>query len=300
MSAAKSGNLNTKSAGQQFKYSSAAKPNSIMKLFFLIALLSFVNTVSSESNAVTVTYVANEGVLIQSGSKQVLIDALHKPYLSEYLATPQKILHTMMANRPPFEDIELLLVSHIHGDHFNAELVGEYLQVSKTTRLFTTLQAKSEIAKNFSGFANITDKTQVIRYHAEMDTSFSVKGIQVRMVRIAHGGGRGSAMQNVGHIVELGGLKFLHIGDPSYGKIDFERLQLFRDKIDVAILPFWFLTAAKGREIIDQLIKPAYLIAVHVPPKDVNSITREIAKYYPEAVVFGKPNEQQHYNNDID
>ncbi len=82
-----------------------------MKLFFLIAF-SFVNTVSSQSNAVTVTYVANEGVLIQSGSKQVLIDALHKPYLSEYLPTPEKIIDTMMANRPPFEDIELLLVSN--------------------------------------------------------------------------------------------------------------------------------------------------------------------------------------------
>ncbi len=266
----------------------------MMKLFFLIAC-SFVNTLSSESDAVTVTYVANEGVLIQSGSKQVLIDALHKPYISEYLATPQKVLDDMMASRPPFEDIELLLVSHIHGDHFNAELVGEYLQVSQTARLFTTLQARSEIAINFSGFANITDKTQAIRYHAEMDTSFSAKGIQVRMVRIAHGGARWSAMQNVGHIVELGGMKFLHIGDPSYGKKDFERLQLFRDNIDVAILPFWFLTAAKGREIVDKLIKPAYLIAVHVPPNDVNSITREIAKYYPEAVVFGKPNEQQHY-----
>jgi len=264
-------------------------------LFVLIALLSFVNTVSSESNAVTVTYVANEGVLIQSGDKQVLIDALHKPYLSEYLATPQKVLDDMMASRPPFEDIELLLVSHIHGDHFNAELVAQYLQVSKTARLFTTSQAKSEITKNFSGLANITDKTQVIRYHAEMDTSFCAKGIQVRMVRIAHGGARWSGMQNVGHIVEVGGMKFLHIGDPSYGKKDFERLQLFKDKIDVAILPFWFLTAAQGREIINQLIKPAYLIAVHVPPKDVHSITREIARYYPDAVVFSKPYEKQHY-----
>ena len=92
-----------------------------------------------------------------------------------------------------------------------------------------------------------------------------------------------------------GGLKFLHIGDPSYGKNDFERLQLFKDKIDVAILPFWFLTAAKGREIINKLIRPAYLIAVHVPPKEVNSITREIAKYYPDAVVFSKPNEKQNF-----
>ncbi len=91
MSAAKSGNLRTKSAGRLFKYPTAVKPNSIMKLFFLIAF-SFVNTLSSQSNAVTVTYVANEGVLIQSGSKQVLIDALHKPYLSEYLATPEKFL----------------------------------------------------------------------------------------------------------------------------------------------------------------------------------------------------------------
>lgn len=173
--------------------------------------------------------------------------------------------------------------------------MAQYLQVSKTAKLFATLQAQSEIAKIFSGLANICDKTQVIRYHAEMDTSFSAKGIQVRMVRIAHGGARWSGMQNVGHIVEVGGLKFLHIGDPSYGQKDFERLQLFKDKIDVAILPFWFLTAAKGREIINKLIKPVYLVAVHVPPKEVHSITREIAKHYPEAVVFSKPNEKQIY-----
>jgi hypothetical protein len=45
-------------------------------------------TTASQTPTVEITYIANEGVLISSGGKQVLIDGLHREYERDYAFLP--------------------------------------------------------------------------------------------------------------------------------------------------------------------------------------------------------------------
>ena len=79
-------------------------------------------------NSLIVTYIANEGVLISAGDKQVLIDGLHREYKPAYLFPPAELLSALEQARAPYNKINVVLVSHLHLDHFHPESVGLHLK----------------------------------------------------------------------------------------------------------------------------------------------------------------------------
>lgn len=83
-----------------------------------ISLSYFVYTVSQ--NAVKVTFISNEGFLIEAGQSKILIDALH------HLA-PEFARNRMRRAASPFDGIELVLSTHDHHDHFDPELAAALL-----------------------------------------------------------------------------------------------------------------------------------------------------------------------------
>jgi L-ascorbate metabolism protein UlaG (beta-lactamase superfamily) len=84
------------------------------------------NQPAPTDNAPQITYVANEGFLIQAGGKKVLVDALFEG-TKDYLAPSQELLTRMTEGSGPFADVDILLVTHPHDDHFNPKLVVGFL-----------------------------------------------------------------------------------------------------------------------------------------------------------------------------
>ena len=97
-------------------------------------------------NAPTVTYIANEGFLIEAAGKKVLVDALFDSGFGTYLSPPQEALAQMTGAREPFADVDLLLVTHPHGDHFNPKLVVEFLRNQARCRLIAHTQTVDQSA----------------------------------------------------------------------------------------------------------------------------------------------------------
>jgi len=73
-----------------------------------------------------VTYIGNAGFMIQAGGKKVLVDALFEK-TTDVLGPSPELLSQMMEAHGPFADVDLLLVTHPHGDHFNAKPTVEFL-----------------------------------------------------------------------------------------------------------------------------------------------------------------------------
>ncbi|MCG8604679.1 MBL fold metallo-hydrolase [bacterium] len=259
---------------------------------FSIILVAHSLAEQNENQPVVVTYIANEGVLISAGEQQVLIDAIHQPYGPQYLATPPASLRRMMHAESPFTSIDLILVSHIHGDHFHAPTMANYLNQRKEVTLFAMPQVADSVANHLPDQSVIRERVKRAHYVDGLKSGLQHNGVLVKLCKIAHGGTRWSWIQNAGHIITVGGKTFLHIGDPSFGEQDFKILNLVSEEIDVAILPFWFLTSSTGRRIISEFIKPKGLIAVHVSPNDADKTRKQIAEFYPDATVFTTPLER--------
>jgi L-ascorbate metabolism protein UlaG (beta-lactamase superfamily) len=238
-------------------------------------------------SSVEVRYIANEGVLISSRDKRVLIDGLHRKYGDEYAYLPDTEREKIESAKAPFDAIDLILVSHFHGDHFHPESVGRYLVSNPKASLATSQQVVDEVATKFGLYPSIKERVKPIAFVLKQRETLKVGGLDVEFLGVGHGSGRHASIQNLGHIFSLGGKKFLHIGDASPTPEIFDHFDLDKQAIDIAFLPAWFLTSTEGRLIIRDHIKPKHIIAVHVGPGEGESLKAQIANEFPKADVFG-------------
>jgi L-ascorbate metabolism protein UlaG (beta-lactamase superfamily) len=244
---------------------------------------------------VEVQYIANEGVLITGGGKRVLIDGLHRKYADAYAYLPDAEREKIEAARVPFDAIDLVLVSHMHGDHFHPESVGNYLRSNSKAALATSHQIVDEIAGKFADYAAVKDRITPLTFTFKERFTRRLAGIDVEFLGLGHGSGRHATIQNFGHIFSVGGKRFLHIGDAPTSAELFDHFDLDKLSIDIAFMPAWFLTSNEGKAIIRDHIKPKHIIAVHVGPAEGESLKKAIAKDFPTADVFSTMLETRHF-----
>jgi L-ascorbate metabolism protein UlaG (beta-lactamase superfamily) len=239
-----------------------------------------------QAPAVEITYIANEGVLISSGGKQVLIDGLHREYGPEYAFLPPAERDKIENAKTPFDAIDLILVSHRHLDHFHPESVGLHLQHNPKAVLVSSQQIVDEVEKNFKGFQAIRSRVTAATPPWRERVAMKVAGIDFEILGLRHGTGRHATIQNLGHIIKLGGKKLLHVGDADTSVENFEKFNLDEEGIDIALLPDWFLLYGEGQTIVREHIKPKQIIAVHVSPSEGENVATKLKQAFPNAIAF--------------
>lgn len=244
---------------------------------------------------VEITYIANEGVLISSAGKQVLIDGLHREYERDYAFLPPAEREKIETAKAPFDKIDLVLVSHRHLDHFHPESVGLHLQNNPKATLVSSQQVVEEIEKNFKNYSAISARMTAATPPWKERVAMKIAGIDFEILRLSHGTGRHATIQNLGHIIKLGGRKLLHVGDADTAIENFEKFNLDKEQIDIAFIPFWFLTGTNGQTIVRDHIKPKQIIAVHISPDESERTITQIKQLFPGAVAFTTMLEKKTY-----
>jgi L-ascorbate metabolism protein UlaG (beta-lactamase superfamily) len=120
-------------------------------------------------------------------------------------------------------------------------------------------------------------------------------GIDVELMGVGHGTGRHSTIQNLGHLVRLGGKALLHLGDADADPAILGKLNLDDKGIDVAFLPMWFLIGNDGPAVVREDIKPRHIVAVHMPSSGAERAAREIKGVFPQADAFTVLLERRRY-----
>ncbi len=246
---------------------------------------------------VDITYIANEGVLLSSGDKQVLVDGLHRNdrSFSHYAFLPPTQREKIETAQTPFEKIDLLLFSHRHYDHFHAEAAGLHLKHNPKTVLVSSQQVTSEVAQNFKEYEAIRTRVLSATPPLKERVAMKVAGIEFEMLGLGHGSGRNSEIQNLGHVIKLGGRKLLHVGDVEFETGIFEKFNLDEEGIDIAILPYWLLVGKEGQTIVKDHIKPKHIIAVHLETLNAEKITSQVKQFFPDAIAFTTMLEKRRY-----
>lgn len=212
-------------------------------------------------------HLANEGFLLRSEGRAVLIDAfLEEPYAG-YASLEREALERLRAARPPFDRVDLALVSHVHRDHFQPELAAEFLAASPDTVLATTAQVLERLGGEGRVLAAGEDGAPL---------RATLGGVEVECFRLSHGSGRHAGIENLGHLLEVGGVRFLHLGDAVPDPEAFARLEL-AGRVDVALVPYWYLDGGAGQRLIDEHVAPRHVVAMHVPPPEMADLRRKLA-----------------------
>ena len=74
-----------------------------------------------------VTFINNAGFLITVGDKKILIDALYHTG-NPRIDPPEEVIQRAVNADPPFDQIDLVIATHSHPDHFSADLVRSHLR----------------------------------------------------------------------------------------------------------------------------------------------------------------------------
>jgi L-ascorbate metabolism protein UlaG (beta-lactamase superfamily) len=236
----------------------------------------------------TIRYIANEGVLIRAGDKQILIDGLHREYKPAYAFPPADLSRALETAQKPYDKINLLLASHIHLDHFHAEATGLYLKNNPQAIFASSEQGAGEIAKNFADYEKIKSQIKPITHEWKKASEYTQDGIKIKFLGLRHANAQHISIQNLGHLIEIGGKKLLHIGDADMTAENFSAFNLAKESIDVAFIPYWFLLSEDGRKLVKEQFNPKQIVAVHISPNEAEDVARKLKKDNPGVVAFTK------------
>ena len=255
-------------------------------------------TISSPATAepkVDVHFLANEGLLLSHEGQKVLIDAFVTEPYSIYGAVPEDIWQSLLAKEAPFEQIQLALTSHPHRDHFQPEAAKAFLEAHPETLFASSPEVIASLREILPADSDITDRLREILPEPG-ETEILERGeIRVEFLRLQHGGQRWTKLQNLGHIIQLGGKSFLHVGDAATSPENFSPYRLAERQLDVAFVPIWFFSQPSGQVVIREHFASRHHIAVHISPRATSTARSQLASEEPKVVIFEKALEKKSY-----
>ncbi|BES63720.1 hypothetical protein SANA_01590 [Gottschalkiaceae bacterium SANA] len=215
-----------------------------------------------------VTYVSNAGVLLEVEGKKILIDSLCDSVMPIYKNTPEEIKAQILCGLPPFDDIDVMLVTHHHSDHFEPKAVVEFLQGNPRAILVSTPETVKRIKNEESDFEDrrlIAPALQV----GETER-LDLNGIQIQVIAMIHEGKDFKDVENFAYLIEVNGKSILHPGDAKPMKGNFNYSELVEKKINLLLAPFPYVGIPSGHATIENQIKPEKIVAIHLPHKELD------------------------------
>jgi L-ascorbate metabolism protein UlaG (beta-lactamase superfamily) len=280
-----------------------------MKVKFLIACIFAFGFVSlnaqTKKQELNITYVANDGYLISSAAKKVLIDALFTEGYGFFITPSKEIINSMLKAEKPFDNVNLCLLTHHHDDHLNPELLIDYLTQQKSVHLVTSKTSLDFIDQKKKIPALLKDRIHEItpplfKSLSETGNGISVKSTALKhMARMKDGVDLNTGYFNTSFLVDMDGIKVFHAGD-----INLDSFQEYvkqngewDDKVDVAFLYFQnFENGETDLSYIIETLYPKYIVVMHLPPSYMAEWTPKIEKLrtkFPNFLLFTKEGETQ-------
>jgi L-ascorbate metabolism protein UlaG (beta-lactamase superfamily) len=238
---------------------------------------------------VTITQLANEGVILADGEIRIMIDGMVVDPYSIYGGLPPSAASQLQHAEGPFSAIDLALVSHRHHDHNQPEHACRFLQASEQTRFKGAPQVLGLMREKCRQFVTTSPRVEEIVADAEHHPVFQLGNANVSVFPLSHGVRKYARIQNYGYLVEMGGVSVLHIGDAAMTAADFDKAGLRDRRIDVALIPYWYFQPGPGEAMIREFLDAPYKIAVHIPPGEMAEVKGQLQENYPNVTVLENP-----------
>ena len=180
---------------------------------------------------------------------------------------PAKDRARLEAGQAPWHAIDLALATHDHRDHFNARSVAAFLKAHPKARLISTRQAISKLEKVLPPKDPRRARARGFWPEEGEIVPVEARGVRIRILNLHHGRTRRKVTENLGFLIELGGVTVLHIGDTEATVTDFAPYESVVSKVDVALLPSWFLVHEKWMKVVRKLA-PKTILVMHMATPD--------------------------------
>ena len=244
------------------------KTSSVLPILLAFVITSTLAHDDSGAQA-SARYLANEGVLVSEQQTKVLFDPFFHNDYGTYQLVPETIRNAIFNAEPPYDGINAIVISHAHGDHFNAEETVMFLKKHPKITLVAPSQAIALVTKAQGGD---TLHKQLISLKLELGDApkiTSLENLTIESIRIPHAGWpQRKEVMNLVHRVTLNDrFRIMHMGDADPSDEHFQPYKSHWEKStsDLAFPPYWFFLNSDGQSILRQRINATQSIGVHVP-----------------------------------
>ena len=215
-----------------------------------------------------VTYVSNAGVLLEIAGKKILIDSLCDSVMPIYKNTPKEIKEQILCGLPPFDNIDIMLVSHHHSDHFEPKSVAEFLQRNRRAILISTPETVRRLKKEDPALSESRLIAPPLQVHEteKLDSN----GIRIQVISMIHEGKDFRDVENFAYLIEVNGTCILHPGDAKPMEENFNHPGLVGNSINLLLAPFPYVGIPSGHAVIENQIKPEKIVAIHLPHQELD------------------------------
>jgi L-ascorbate metabolism protein UlaG (beta-lactamase superfamily) len=240
-----------------------------MNTYKMIVMLLTGALPAHSNEAPRVTYLGNTALMVEHQQTQVLFDPFFHQHFGHYQLVPENIRKDLFSGAAEYAGIEVIFISHAHGDHFDAGDLLMYLTTFPETQLVAPSQAIHEL-ETADGFTGIKDQVHALELaYGDPPISVQLGQVSVDAVRIPHAGWPGRAhVSNLVYRVSLNdAITVMHMGDADPDDTHFKPLIKHWEAkwTDQAYPPYWFMLSDDGQQILQQRIHAHSAIGVHVP-----------------------------------
>jgi L-ascorbate metabolism protein UlaG (beta-lactamase superfamily) len=214
------------------------------------------------------TYVANMGVLLSSGDSKVLIDSLFdKPNPATRVPAPETI-ERIMKGEPPFDGIDLVLVTHKDPDHFDAALSVRYMEARSEPFLVAPSEAVEMMQKASHDWSRISSRIISIDLKVGEHIKRDVARIPLTIGRTLHDANLKTPM-NLVYLIGINGWRVFHEGD-TWRPDQYMEFGLTTVPVDLAVINYgWPLSPHRPfRLFFQEFYKPNHIALGHINIKE--------------------------------
>jgi L-ascorbate metabolism protein UlaG (beta-lactamase superfamily) len=242
-----------------------------------------VRLIGSVENGIMQTQ--NDGVIIEVDGVKVMIDAL----FLDPNGTPQTMIDAMRSAAPPYDGADIILATHHHLDHFDADIMVDHL-LNNPEGWFISTDAAVELMARDEDYDLVRDR--VTGFHLENgdSTTLTISGVDLEIMFFSHGM---EEVPNFGYLFNLGERTFFHIGDIVFDSEPVETLLGFglpEKGIDYAFVPYFMLTSPTNFPYATDGINAKYLVPVHVSTqsKRTGGTLATVEQNFDNAILFSQ------------
>lgn len=241
----------------------------IFRYFFASAFLLLLSHPALSHDHSQAAYLGNEGVLVTHGDTKILFDAFYAESYDYYQLVPNEISEAMLSGAPPFDGVDAIFVSHVHGDHFTAAPAIEYLRAHPNARLYGPPQVREALENEGIG-ENDPLMTRLVSINLHPDdpaASIEIGSLKIAAVATRHIGNHPTVQNYVWRVTLDDTVTVIHLGDSDAKMNNFKRhATTFKERrLHASFPPYWFYESHDGRKILRELVAADQTIAIHVP-----------------------------------
>lgn len=230
------------------------------------------------SSPVQVTLIANTGLLLRYENTAILLDALFSQGEHGFSAPSAGTWEKMLSGEAPFERVDYVLFTHLHGDHFSPERCLEFLGRRRVKGLLLPFAERLER----QGFYDAVKESGTPCFVLTEQTAKAVfqlaPDVRLSAFRTLHLDPKYHAVPHFCYLIDFGGKRLLFTSDVDYTAetLDFVGPEPLRA---VFVNPLFFSALRRGRLFHGSL--PAEAVAVYhlpFPEQDGRQFHRSLAR----------------------